>query len=40
MNHALMRSNERFKSRRIAIPALHHPGFLCFRVAHAAFFFC
>jgi hypothetical protein len=38
MDHALMRPNERFKSRRIAIPALQPPDFVFIRVAHAAIF--
>ena len=38
MVHALMRPNERFKSRRIAIPALQPPDLVFIRAAHAAIF--
>jgi len=32
MNHALMRAYQRFKSRRIAFPALQHPDLFLIRV--------
>jgi hypothetical protein len=39
MDHALVGANERFKSRRIAFPALQHPDLFLIRVAHAASFY-
>ena len=39
MDHALVGANERFKSLRMAIPALQHPDFFLICVAHAASFY-